>query len=122
MKTAAPRPIAPGDRRVANIETAEFTPWESEENPGTDYLQLDPTRPPGTGFHIYRMGPGTQSDPHEHTGAEEFFVIEGELTDNDGTTYRKGDLVWLAKGTEHYSTTETGCVLAVYIETPERNL
>lgn len=116
------KPIAADDRRVANIHTAAYTAWESEENPGTDYLQLNTAQPPGTGFHVYRMGPGTRSDAHEHTGDEEFLVLEGELTDHDGTVYRTGDLVWLRKGTKHWSHTEKGCLLAVYIPTAERNL
>lgn len=113
-------PIAPQDRRVANIRTAEYSKWVSEENPGTDYLQLDTEKPPGTGFHIYRMGPGTRSDAHEHTGHEEFLVLDGELTDHDGTVYRTGDLVWLRQGTKHWSHTKDGCLLAVYIPTAER--
>ena len=35
---------------------------------------------------------------------------------------REGDLVWLKKGTEHSSTTKTGCMMAVYIETRENEL
>jgi len=117
-----PKPIKPEDRRVKNIFTDEFTKWESEENPGTDYLQINEEKAPGTGFHIYRMGPGTSSDAHEHTGHEEFFIISGDLTDNDGTEYKAGDLIWLRKGTQHYSTTKNGCVLAVYIPSAENNL
>jgi len=116
------KPIAKEDRRVANIHEATYTPWESEENPGTDYLQLNDEKPPGTGFHIYRMAPGTRSDAHEHKGAEEFLVLEGELTDHDGTVYRTGDLVWLRDGTRHWSYTEKGCLLAVHIESPEETL
>lgn len=116
------KPIDPADRKVANIHTAEYVEWVSETHPGTSYLQLNDRNPPGVGFHIYRMGPGTQSDPHEHMGVEEFLVLEGELTDHDGTVYRQGEFVSLAPGTKHWSTTEKGCLLAVYIERAERNL
>ena len=44
----------------------------------------------------------------------------GELTDNDGFVYRKGDLVLLKKGTQHNSHSESGALLAVYIPTAER--
>lgn len=113
-------PIAPEDRRVVNIRNAEFRPWESADAPGTSYLQLDTGRPPGLGFYIYRMPPGTRSDPHEHGGTEEFLMLEGELIDHDGTVYRAGDLVWLAPGTKHSSRTETGCLIAVFAEGEER--
>ena len=65
------------------------------------------------------MEPGAESVPHQHGGAEEFLMIEGELIDNDGTVYRAGDVVWLAPGTEHNSRTETGCLIAVYAEADE---
>lgn len=35
------------------------------------------------GFYIYQIEPGASSTPHRHGVAEEFYVIEGELTDND---------------------------------------
>ena len=45
--------------------------------------------------------------------------IEGELVENDGTVFRKGDLVWLRDGTEHCSHSPNGCLLAVHIAGPE---
>ena len=112
--------IAPQDRRVVNIREAKFTPWQSADSPGTSYLQLDTSRPPGVGFYVYRMPPGTRSDPHEHGGTEEFLILEGTLVDHDGTVYREGDLVWLAPGTRHSSHTETGCLIAVFAEGEEK--
>jgi len=46
--------------------------------PGQSYLQFDETFDPGTGFHVYRMAPGSHSQPHEHTCHESFYVIEGD--------------------------------------------
>jgi anti-sigma factor ChrR (cupin superfamily) len=60
------------------------------------------------------MEPGYTTIPHQHNGNEEFFIISGDLTDNDGTVYRAGDLVWLKDGTQHCSYTEKGCVIVVY--------
>ncbi len=82
-------------------------------------LQFDDARPLGVGFHIYRMEPGAVSQPHEHTCDEQFLVLDGELIDNDGTVYRTGNLVLLRIGTQHSSTTQTGCTLAVFVEAPE---
>jgi len=118
------RPIAKEDRRVANIREAAYEPWINSD--GTDsrtaILQLDRSRPIGTGFHVYRMAPGSRSEPHEHTEDEQFLILEGELIEHDGTVYRPGDLVWLKAGTQHYSYTENGCLLAVHIGKPEINL
>jgi len=84
-------------------------------------LQLNRENDVGVGFHVYKMAPGTTTIPHRHRGHEEFLLISGDLTDNDGTEYREGDLVLMKDGTEHCSTTKNGCLLAVYIpetETP----
>ena len=118
------KPIDPAERLVLNIATAKFTPYESPtgEVDGAGYLQLDDTFAPGAGFTIYRMAPGSSSQPHEHTCHEQFYVIEGELTDNDGYTYRQGDFVLLKKGTQHFSTTRNGATLAVFVREVERDL
>ena len=73
----------------------------------------------GTGFHVYKMEPGYTTIPHEHGNDEHFLVISGDVTDNDGTVYREGDLVLMKAGTQHCSHTENGCVIAVYIEPGE---
>jgi len=115
------KPITPSERRVANLHTAEFTPWDAEgiSERGTAILQLNPAQPKGVGFYIYKMEPGARSAPHRHGGAEEFLIIEGEIIDNDGTVYRSGDVVWLAPGTEHTSYAPNGALIAVYAEGAE---
>lgn len=118
------KPIAPTDRIVRNIQRAPFKPFVTDGKvlPGHSYLQLDDSFPEMTGFHIYRMAPGATSQPHEHSCHEQFLVIEGEVTDNDGTVYGPGDFVLLKDGTQHWSTTVDGCTLAVFIRALERNL
>ncbi|SPH17260.1 hypothetical protein DEA8626_00776 [Defluviimonas aquaemixtae] len=118
------KPIESSERRVANLKTAEFRPWDETgvTERGTSILQLNPDAPRGTGFYIYKMEPGARSAPHRHGGAEEFLILEGTLIENDGTVYVQGDVVWLAPGTEHTSYTETGCLIAVYAETEETTL
>lgn len=114
--------IGPNDRRVANIHSAEYRPWINNDGKtsNSSILQLNPAKPFGIGFHVYRMEPGARSDAHEHGGDEEFLVLEGRLIDNDGTVYGPGDLVWLGPGTQHYSDAPEGCLLAVYIESAEK--
>jgi anti-sigma factor ChrR (cupin superfamily) len=68
------------------------------------------------------MEPGYTTIPHQHNGNEEFFIVSGDLTDNDGTVYRAGDLVWLKDGTQHCSYSEHGCVIVVYIPDTETSL
>lgn len=112
-------PIEDGHRRVANIHTAAFTPIQTDGVPDGEVLQLNDANPLGSGFYVYRMAPGTTTVAHRHKGDEEFLIIEGDLTDNDGTEYGPGDLVWLKTGTEHNSTTRGGALIAVLAALPE---
>ena len=118
------KPINSSERIVCNIRTASFKPFvtDGRELPGHSFLQLDETFQEVSGFHIYKMAPGTTSQPHEHTCHEQFLVIDGDMVDNDGTVYGPGDFVLLKAGTQHSSTTTKGCTLAVFIRTVERNL
>ncbi len=113
--------INSNERKVVNIKTATFTQYDKEATgeTGTSYIKLNPDMHRDIGFYIYKMEPGASSTPHKHGGAEEFYVIEGELKDNDGTVYSAGDVVWLAPGTEHTSYSENGCTVAVFSESRE---
>ena len=114
-RTAAMDPIAPDDRKVANLGTGEFRPFLTPDGkPDGEVLQVNGGRR-GYGFHVYRMAPGATTEDHTHIGDEEFFLIEGDLTDHDGFEYKPGDLVCLASGTRHNSTTRNGCTLVVYL-------
>ena len=114
--------IAEAHRRVANIYKNPFATWEIEgiAYDGLSYLQVNGSPEPGLGFHVFKMAPGAHVYAHEHTSDEEFLVIEGELIENDGTVYRKGDLVWLRAGTQHSSHSPSGCTVVVHVSTLER--
>jgi len=114
------KPIRKEQRRIANIHKDKFTvlPNTKGQDIGQSVLQINDEKN-GVGFHVYKMAPGMITETHIHTSHEEFFVLEGDITDNDGTEYAPGDLVWLKAGTEHNSTTKNGCTLLVYIPTAE---
>ncbi|MBL0374095.1 cupin domain-containing protein [Rhizobium sp. KVB221] len=115
------RNVEPAERKVANIYDTEFEPFVYDDGTalGDSVLQLDKSLPLGTGFHVYRMPAGMTTRPHRHNGHEQFLILEGELIENDGTVFRKGDLVWFKDGTEHCSHSPEGCLLAVHIAGPE---
>ena len=52
----------------------------------------------GEGSYLYKMDPGTKSKTHLHMGPEEFFLLEGDLTDSDGFEYKKVILCILDQG------------------------
>ena len=114
------KPVAEGERLVANLDEIEFEPFINSDGEADGLaFQLDSNRRLGTGFHLYKMEPGYTTIPHQHNGDEEFFIISGDLTDNDGTVYRAGDLVLMKDGTQHCSHSKNGCVIVVYLEAPE---
>ena len=116
------KPVSKEERKVVNIADGKFEPWQLEDGSVDNeqtVLQLNPSKPKGVGFHLFRMAPGTTTTAHRHTGDEEFYILEGDLTDNDGTEYKPGDLIYMKEGTEHNSTTKNGCTMVVYIETAE---
>ena len=115
------QPVDPKDRKIANIYTADFTPFVYPDGRalGDAILQLDDSQAPGTGFHVYRMPAGMTTLGHRHNGHEQFLILQGELHESDGTILRAGDMVFYRDGTEHNSYSPDGCLLAVHIAAPE---
>lgn len=114
------KPITPDTRRHANQSDA-FSPFVYPDGValGDAVLQPNTDRPLGEGFHLYRMPPGMTTRAHRHNGEEHFYVIDGDLTDSDGTTFGPGDIVSYRGQTEHSSSTRNGCLLVVWISGPE---
>ena len=108
-------PISTQDRKVANISNGAFKPFlTADGKPDGEVLQVNGGKT-GYGFHVYRMAPGTTTEAHTHIGDEEFYLIDGDLTDHDGYEYKPGDIVCLSSGTKHNSSTKNGCTLIVYL-------
>ncbi len=103
-------------RKVFNIENLkwELLEEESKGQQGNIYwFNLSYDHVKGEGSYLYKMEPKTTSKAHEHTGPEEFFILEGDLTDSDNYIYKKGDFVHLAPGSSHFSYTNKGCISVV---------
>lgn len=91
-----------------NLEATEFPGL-----PGQDirWRPISYDEETGRGSYLMVWGPGTRCHPHEHQFDEEFFVVEGEMQDCDGTIYRAGDFVHYSPGSRHYLISEPGCKL-----------
>ena len=103
-------------RKVFNIQSLkwELLEDESKDQAGNIYwFNLSYDHSKGEGSYLYKMDPNTKSKAHEHTGPEEFFILDGDLTDSDGYIYKKGDFVQLSSGSSHYSTTKNGSISVV---------
>ena len=64
---------------------------------------------------IVQFEPESFSSLHKHKGYEESYVIDGELIDDDGKVFKKGDYIKFEKGTKHSSYSKTGCTLLVIL-------
>jgi anti-sigma factor ChrR (cupin superfamily) len=112
-------------RQIINTEAAEFKPYDRYGDPitGMSWVALSGELQNGKfECFVLRMDAGAQSKPHEHMGFEEFLVMEGELIDCDGTTYRSGDFVRLLPGSKHSSQSPNGCTLLVILRGNNRVL
>ena len=100
----------PYDRYGASIEGMHWIPLSGRLNNGK--------------FECFmlRMEAGAVSKPHEHTGHEEFLVLDGILVDCDGTEYKSGDFVRLLPGSKHSSHSPDGCLLLVILRGNNRAL
>ena len=74
-------------------------------------LNISYSQETGRGWYVIRMAPGAATIPHTHGSREEYLILEGDLTESDGTVLKAGDFVSYAPGTHHNSRTETGCLL-----------
>ncbi len=112
------------DRRVVATGDAAFVPFDryGEPIPKLSWLPISYDAESGQGSFLIRFEPGGRSLPHEHTGYEEFVVLEGELIDNDGAVFRTGDFVSFKPGSRHASHAPDGCLLAVFMRGVNRPL
>lgn len=104
-------------RRVANWHEADFVLYPALPETADPIYWRDICGNPetGEGFYIVKFPPGASSASHEHMGPEHFIILEGELSDCDGATYRTGDCVALEPGTVHDSRSGPGCITAAFI-------
>jgi len=109
IKTSADR-FKPYDRYGKSVRGMHWVPLSGELRNGE--------------FECFmlRMDPGAVSMPHEHTGYEEFLVLDGVLIDCDATEYKSGDFVRFLPGSKHSSHTTDGCLLLVILRGNNRVL
>jgi anti-sigma factor ChrR (cupin superfamily) len=75
-------------------------------------LYEDPAR--GEMTCLLRWAPGARLPMHRHPEIEQTWVLEGSLSDHEGTA-RAGEFVWRTPGSVHETHSDDGAViLAVY--------
>jgi len=105
-------------RKITNLYNLKFEPFDNYGAvvPGMSWYKISYNRDAGgQGTYVLRMDPGSKSLPHEHTGYEEFLMLDGELTDPDGKVFKKGDFITFYPGSTHSSYTKDGCLVLVFM-------
>ena len=82
---------------------------------GVEWLPLSVDKKIDKEVYLIRFQPGSRSHPHIHRGSEEFLVLTGTLTDEDGTVFCPGDFVRFEPGSTHSSRSDDGCTLLVIL-------
>ncbi len=87
--------------------------WEETGVPGVRVRRLFVDRERNQMTALIRMAPGTAWPGHEHDGAEECLVLEGDLKAGDEIFYA-GDYQRMARGSHHgVQSTTNGCLLLI---------
>ena len=105
-------------RKITNPYDLEFIPFDNYgvTVPGMSWHKISYSKENGgQGTYVLKMEPGAKSLPHEHTGFEEFLMLDGELIDPDGRIFKKNDFVSFEPGTKHSSHTVKGCLVLVFM-------
>ncbi len=73
-------------------------------------------------IYLIHFKPKSRSSLNINNGSEEFFVLDGELIDDDGVLFEKGDFIRFEPGTKHSSFSEKGCTLLVILSDGKNEL
>ena len=112
-------------RKITNPHDVNFVPFDNYGVvvPGMSWHKISYNRENGgQGTYVLKMEPGAKSLRHEHTGFEEFLMLDGELIDLDGKIFKKGDFISFEPGSKHSSHTINGCLVLVFMRGINRPL
>jgi anti-sigma factor ChrR (cupin superfamily) len=105
-------------RKITNLSNVKFKPFDNYgvTITGMSWYKISYSKKNGGhGTYILKMDPGAKSLPHEHSGYEEFLMLDGELIDRDGKIFKKGDFITFEPGSTHFSHTKVGCLILVFM-------
>ena len=104
-------------RTIIETNNIHFSPYKryGTAPSGLKWIPLSKDEKLEHEVFIIQFEPENSSRLHKHNGYEEFYVIDGELIDDDGKVFKKGDYIKFEKGTEHSSYSKKGCTLLVIL-------
>ena len=92
-------------RQIIDFNNLRFEPFDNYGVvvPGMSWHKISYNKENGgQGTYVLKMEPGAKSLPHEHTGFEEFLMLEG-------------DFISFEPGSKHSSHTINGCLVLVFM-------
>lgn len=118
--TDAPKPAESGtDAGFLDADASDFEPTNIE---GIVVRRLSVDRAKNQVTMLVRMAPGTSYPSHRHGGAEECFVVQGDLRVGDRHMHG-GDFQRAERGSVHpIQTTDGGCTLLIVSSTTDELL
>ena len=104
-------------RQVIETSNKELIPYKRYGEKTNDLSWLPISKDDDSKYEVYliKFDPGNSSNFHRHNGNEEFYVIDGELIDDDGKIFKTGDYVKFEKGSEHSSYSKNGCKILIIL-------
>ena len=105
-------------RKITDLNNLKFEPFDNYGKvvPGMSWCKISYNKKNGGyGTYVLKMESGSKSLTHEHTGFEEFLMLDGELIDPDGKIFKKGDFISFEPGSRHSSYTKNGCLVLVFM-------
>ena len=104
-------------RKIIETKHEHFLPYNryGTVSNGLKWMSLSKNEKLELEVFIVQFESESSSSLHKHNGYEEFYVIDGELIDDDGKVFKKGDYIKFEKGTKHSSFSKTGCTILVIL-------
>ena len=104
-------------RIITDPFNLKFEPFDNygKAIKGMSWHKISYNKKTGQGSYILKMDPEAKTIPHKHINYEEFYMLDGDLTDADGKTFKRGNFVTFKPGSSHSSYTEKGCLILVFM-------
>ena len=110
---------APSAGQTNVVHTADL-PWQTL-GPGVRCKVLYRNEANDAATVLFHFAPGARAPAHEHMGLEQTYIIEGSLSDHDGTVHA-GEFAIRDAGSVHQAYTETGSLHIAFFSKPVRDL
>lgn len=109
--TSVALPLIATDLPIFTVRAADVH-WKPHPVPGVMIALLYKDTVRREIVCLLRAEPGVRYPAHRHAGAEEIFMLEGDLV-IDGEVYGKGDYIRSTPGTIHCPHTPSGCMFFI---------